>query len=248
LSIDLPSPDDLPCNYCFDPQDPVPSISGNVSAFYELLPFSEGMSAEGVSIWDRFRELLVSGASHQKEAPHIFGCKPPYLPISTRSDVLVFQTPSLEEDVEVTGPITVKLWASSSAVDTDFTAKLIDVHPPNEDYPHGYDMNLTDSIIRARYRNGWKKEELMTPGRIYELKFELYPTSNVFKAGHRIRVEISSSNFPRFDVNPNTGERLGQHTHTIVAHNIVYVDRDHPSHIMLPVIRSKHKKGKENDF
>ena len=125
----------------------------------------------------------------------------------------------------MTGPIVVRLWASSSAVDTDFTAKLIDVHPPNEDYPQGYDMNLTDSIIRARYRNGWGRGELMTPGEVYEFEFKLYPIGNLFAEGHRIRVDISSSAFPHFDVNPNTGEPLGRHTHTVVARNTVYVDR-----------------------
>ena len=134
------------------------------------------------------------------------------------------------------GPIVVKLWASSSAVDTDFTAKLIDVHPPNEDYPQGYDMNLTDSIIRARYRNGWDRGELMTPGEVYEFEFTLYPIGNLFTEGHRIRVDISSSAFPHFDVNPNTGEPMGRHTHTVVAHNMVYVDHARPSHVVLPII------------
>ena len=101
-----------------------------------------------------------------------------------------------------------KLWASSSALDTDFTAKLIDVHPPSRDYPAGIDMNLEDGIIRARFRNSLEKAELMKPGEIYEFTIQLYPTSNLFKAGHRIRLDISSSNFPRFDLNPNTGEPL----------------------------------------
>ena len=123
----------------------------------------------------------------------------------------------LAEDVEVTGPITVKLWAASSAVDTDFTAKLIDVYPSNEDYPDGYDLNISDSIIRARYRDSFSEPKLMTPGEVYAITIIPYPTSNVFKAGHRIRVDISSSNFPRFDVNPNTGEPLGKHRRTVVA-------------------------------
>ena len=235
LSAERPGQDDPPRSYDFDPKDPVPSISANVSGFYELsLP--EGASPEGDSLWDHFRTVLANGASHQKEEPHLFGCKPPYLPLSTRPDVLVFQTPPLDESVETTGPIVVRLWASSSAVDTDFTAKLIDVHPPNEDYPQGYDMNLTDSIIRARYRNGWDRGELMTPGEVYEFEFTLYPISNLFAAGHRIRVDISSSAFPHFDVNPNTGEPMGRHTHTVVARNTVSVDRARPSHIVLPVI------------
>ena len=236
LSPDRPGPDGPPCSYLSDPHAPVPSISANVSGFYELSPLPEGTPPEEASLWDHFRTVLADGASHQKEEPHIFGCKPPYLPLSARPDVLVFQTPPLEESVEVTGPIVIKLWASSSAVDTDFTAKLIDVHPPNEDYPQGYDMNLTDSIIRARYRNGWEKGELMTPGEVYEFEFALYPIGNLFTVGHRIRVDISSSAFPHFDVNPNTGEPMGRHTHTVVAHNTVYMDHTRPSHIVLPII------------
>ena len=109
----------------------------------------------------------------------------------------------------MTGPVTVTLYAASSAQDTDFTAKLIDVHPPAGDYPEGLAINLTDSIIRARYRDGWEQPQPLEPGRVYPFTFELYPTSNVFRAGHRIRLDVSSSNSPRFDVNPNTGGPLG---------------------------------------
>ncbi|MFQ6043242.1 MAG: CocE/NonD family hydrolase, partial [Candidatus Poribacteria bacterium] len=132
--------------------------------------------------------------------------------------------------------ITVKLHASSSARDTDFTAKLIDVCPLSEDYPDGLAINLTDSIIRARYRNGWDKSELLKPGEIYEFTFQLYPTSNLFKKGHRIRLDISSSNFPRFDVNPNTGGDLGLERRFEIAHQAIYHDAEHPSQIILPII------------
>ena len=134
--------------------------------------------------------------------------------------MLTFQTPPLQDDIEVTGPIEMHLFASSSAVDTDFTAKLIDVYPPDGSSADERAFNITDSIVRARFRNGWEKEELMTPGEIYEFVFELYPTSNVFRKGHRVRLDISSSNWPRFDVNPNTGGPLGaggpvdRHRHT----------------------------------
>jgi putative CocE/NonD family hydrolase len=149
--------------------------------------------------------------------------------------VLSFETPLLEEDFEVTGPIEMHLWAGSSAVDTDFTAKLLDVYPSGGDYAGGLAINITDSIIRARYRNGYEKPEMMTPGEPYELVFQLYPTSYVFRAGHRIRLDISSSNWPRFDVNPNTGGPLGLERSYRVATQSVFHDAERPSHMVLPV-------------
>ena len=122
------------------------------------------------------------------------------------------------------------------AAHTDFTAKLIDVYPPNEVYPQGFDMNISDGIIRARYRDSFEKAELMEPGQVYKFDIELYPTSNLFKRGHRIRVDVSSSNFPRLDVNPNTGEPLGLNQLTQTAINTVYHDSEHPSQILLPVV------------
>jgi putative CocE/NonD family hydrolase len=207
-------------SYDFDPRDPVPTIGGNISSAFSLVS-TEVIMHEGA--WD------------QKCGPHIWNCKDS-LPLSARRDVLVFLTPPLAEDVEVTGPIDVKLYASSSAPDTDFTAKLIDVHPSGPDYPGGIDMNLEDGIIRARFRNSLEQAELMTPGEIYEFTIQLYPTSNLFKTGHRIRLDISSSNFPRFDLNPNTGEPLNAHRRMAVATNTIYHDRDHPSHVILPII------------
>ena len=149
--------------------------------------------------------------------------------------MLTFQTGYLEEDVEVTGPIEVHLFAASTAVDTDFTAKLIDVCPPSSEYPEGLAFNITDSIIRARYRNGWTNPEPMTPGLPYELEFQLYPTSNVFRKGHRIRLDVSSSNWPRFDVNPNTGGPMGREPRYEPAHQSIYHDAARPSHIVLPI-------------
>ncbi len=203
-----------PTRYTYNPRDPVPTIGGGISA------------AE---------PIMRNGAFDQRARLDFYGCKDT-LPLSARSDVLVFQTEPLAQDVEVTGHITVKLWGSSSAKDTDFTAKLIDVHPPNVDYPESFAMNLTDSIIRARYRNGFDTPELLTPNEVYQFTFELYPTSNVFKAGHRIRLDVSSSNFPRFDVNPNTGGSMGNDRRIEVAHQAIYHDADHPSHVILPVI------------
>ena len=138
----------------------------------------------------------------------------------------------------MTGEIEVKLWAASSAVDTDLTAKLIDVYPPSEDFPGGFDLLLQDGIVRGRFRESLRYEKLLEPGRPYEFSIKLYPTANLFKAGHRIRVDISSSNFPRFDVNPNTGEPLNRQRRTVVANNTVFHDAKRPSRIVLPVTPS----------
>lgn len=239
LSRDLPGDDDQPARFSYDPGNPVPTVSGPVTGFFELAPLGEMSStfwARYLKPRQRVRSIVEDGPKDQREGPGIVGAKPPYLPLSARRDVLVFQTAPLPTEVEITGPISAKLWVSSSAVDTDFTAKLIDVYPPSVDYPDGFDLILTDSIIRTRYRQSWEEPELMLPGKIYEVQITLPPISNLFQAGHRIRVDISSSNFPRFDINPNTGEPMGRHTHSVVAHNTVYLDRQHPSHIVLPVI------------
>ena len=178
--------------------------------------------------------ILKPGGFDQRGRPDCIGCEDT-LPLNSRNDVLTFQTQWMEADVEVTGPIEMHLWAASSAVDTDFTAKLIDVYPPSADYPEGLAINITDSIIRTRYRNGWEAPEFMTPGRPYEFVFQLFPTSNVFKRGHRIRLDISSSNWPRFDVNPNTGGPLGLEQRYELAHQTIYHDAECPSHILLPI-------------
>jgi uncharacterized protein len=151
-------------------------------------------------------------------------------PVENREDVLVYTTPPLTADVEVTGPVLVTLYAASSAVDTDFTAKLVDVHPS------GFAQNLTDGIIRARYRQSTAHPEPIEPGKVYVYIIDLWATSNVFKAGHRIRLEISSSNFPRFDRNPNTGGALATETALLPAIQTIHHDGTYPSHVTLPII------------
>ena len=150
--------------------------------------------------------------------------------IERRHDVLVYSTPPLERDVEVTGPITVTLWAATSAADTDFTAKLVDV------CEHGCARNLTDGIIRARYRDSRSTPSLVEPGRAYGYTIDLWATSNVFKAGHRIRVEVSSSNFPRFDRNTNTGRRIAEDAELKPALQTILHSAQYPSHITLPIV------------
>ena len=154
----------------------------------------------------------------------------------TRPDVLIFETEPLAADVEVTGAIEANLWISSDAVDTDFTIKLIDSYPPSEDYPQGYALNVTDGILRCRYRQSWSDPTLMTPGEVYAIKVTAFPTSNLFKRGHRIRLDISSSNFPHFDVNPNTGAPEGTGLERRVTRNTVYMDATRASHVVLPII------------
>jgi len=149
--------------------------------------------------------------------------------IEERQDVLVYTTPALSEDVEATGPIIVTLYAASSAKDTDFTAKLCDV------YPDGRSLNLADGIIRARYRESLTEPSLIEPGKIYEYQIDLWATSNLFRKGHQIRVQVSSSNFPRFDRNTNAGGEGGKNN-VIKAEQTIYHDAAHPSHITLPVI------------
>ncbi|MGD1101638.1 MAG: CocE/NonD family hydrolase [Terriglobia bacterium] len=151
-------------------------------------------------------------------------------PVEARDDVLVYSTPAFQEDFEVTGPITLELYASSSAVDTDFTGKLVDV------WPNGYAQNLTDGILRARYRISPEKAEFMNPGEIYKLTLDLVATSSVFLKGHKLRVEISSSNFPHYDRNLNTGEDQGHSARMVKALNSVYHNGEHPSALILPVV------------
>jgi hypothetical protein len=198
-------------SFVFDPKNPVPTVGGCIS------------SNDGI---------MLQGAWDQRGGPHIWNLPQP-LPLSARNDVLVFQTAPLERDVEVTGELEVKLWISSSAPDTDFTAKLVDAHPG------GFDMNITDGIVRCRFRESLKAEKLMEPGSVHPVTIRLYPTSNVFKKGHRIRVDVSSSNFPRFDVNPNTGEPLNGNRRWAVATNTVWHDRARPSQILLPIVPAR---------
>jgi putative CocE/NonD family hydrolase len=215
LSAEKPKPDEsASTRFLFDPRHPVPTLGGNISS-------------EGV--------LMARGAMDQRCRKDFWRCDDER-PLSARNDVLVFQTAPLTEDTEVTGRLIVKLWASSSAPDTDFTAKLIDVYPPSADFPAGVDLNVADSIVRARYRDSLEKATRMQPDEIYSFTIEMYPTSLVFQRGHRIRLDISSSNFPRFDVNPNTGEPLNNHRRWAIAENTIYHGGRHASHILLPII------------
>jgi putative CocE/NonD family hydrolase len=151
-------------------------------------------------------------------------------PAEARGDVLVYTTPAFVKDTEVTGPVSLDLYASSSAVDTDFTGMLVDV------WPNGFAQNLTSGILRLRYRNSQEKPELANPGETYHITVDLWATSNVFLAGHKLRLEVSSSNFPRFDRNLNTGEEQSRATRMVKATNVIYHDKAHPSAVIVPIV------------
>ena len=150
--------------------------------------------------------------------------------VERRDDVLVYSTPLLTKDLEVTGQIELTLYAASSAPDTDFTATLVDVHPGAKA------INICEGIVRARFRNSYEEPTLIEPETICAYKIILWETSNLFKVGHQIRVEVSSSNFPRFDRNQNTGSIPGLDAEMELAHQTIYHNAQYPSHITLPVI------------
>jgi uncharacterized protein len=213
-------------SFSYDPRDPVPTVGGNVS------------SGGGV---------VQPGPYDQRCSPTHLACGNDTRPLSARPDVLSFTTAPLETDVDVTGMISVYLWVSSSAVDTDFTAKLIDQYPPTADYADGYAMILTDSVVRARLRSFTRagddfrriygiRNEPLTPGKLYQVVVDLLGTSNLFRAGHRIRLDISSSNFPLRDANPNTGQPFADRdSPPMTARNTIYVGANHPSDVVLPI-------------
>ena len=203
LSTETPPTGDAQDRYTYDPADPVPTYGGN----HSVGPYNPGLY-----------EHALPGPYDQRR-------------IEARPDVLTYTTDLLAKDTEITGPIVVKLYASSSARDTDFVARLTDVHPD------GRSINLTEGVIRARFREDiYSAPKLMEPGTIYEFTIDLQVTANVFKAGHRIRVDITSSNFPLWDRNLNTGNDPATDTEMQVAEQTIYCDAEHPSHIVLPII------------
>jgi putative CocE/NonD family hydrolase len=189
--------------------------SGSPSDTYTYDPANPVSTVGGPLCCDS--EHLAPGPRDQKE-------------VEARPDVLVYSTEPLEQDLEVTGPVTLDLYAKSSAVDTDFTAKLVDV------YPDGRAINLTEGIIRASYRDSTAQAKPIVPGKVYEYKIDMWSTSNVFLKGHQIRLEVSSSNFPRFDRNLNTGKSASTSAVFVKATNTILHDPAHPSALILPVV------------
>ncbi|WP_245422785.1 CocE/NonD family hydrolase [Neorhizobium huautlense] len=215
LSTDMPQTGAAPFAYDFDPKNPVPTIGGSLTSGQ---PIFEG------------------GGFDQREGERFFGSRHPGLPLAARADILSFETAPLEDEIAVVGPIVVELHVSSDAPDTDFTAKLIDVYPPSKDYPTGYALNITDGVIRCRYRNSWEKPEPIAAGEVFKVLIEPFATANHFAKGHRIRLDISSSNFPKYDVNPNSFAPEGRGRTTRIARNSVFCDAARPSSIRLPIV------------
>lgn len=208
-----PEADAAPLRWTSDPAHPVPSIGGAITSM---------------------EPLLQGGPYDQRERPGAFGHRAPFLPLASRPDVLVFQTAPLAADTEVIGPVAAHLWIASDAPDTDITAKLIDVHPASADDPQGFAMNLCEGILRCRYRDDPAHPRPLEPGVPVPITVELFPTANLFRAGHRIRLDIAASEFPHYDLNPQTGEPEGAWRRMQAAVNTLFADADRPSYVVLP--------------
>lgn len=215
LSPQRPTLPEAHLSYRADPDHPVPTIGGALTS--------------GAPVF-------VGGAFDQRERADFFGTRGNDQPLSERADVLSFQTAELAEDLIVAGPLQIELWIDSDALDTDFTAKLVDVYPPSADYPDGFAMNITDGIRRCRYRDSWEHPTLLTPGERVKVVIEPFATCNLFKRGHRLRLDIASSNFPHFDVNPNSGEPEGQARHKRIATHTVHLSKDFASRLVLTTL------------
>ncbi len=204
-----------PLSYDFDPAHPVPTIGGAMSSL---------------------EPVAYAGAWDQTEGPAFFGCTPPYLPLASRRDVLVFQTPPLDAPLQVVGPIEAELFVATDGPDTDFTAKLIDVHPPSADYPKGYAMNLTDGILRLRYAEDPAHPRLRQPGEVVKIRVTLFPTANLFLPGHRIRLDIVVEQLPEVRRQPEH-RRAGGHGAAQACRGEHGVRRcGRPSRVVLPLL------------
>lgn len=212
----LPPTQDGTLTFRADPADPMPTIGGAVTS--------------GAPV-------MAAGAFDQRETPGLYGARDGRMALADRDDVLVFKSEPLTEDVELTGEVEVRLFVSSTAVDTDIAVKLLDVYPASQDWPDGFAMNLAHGILRARFRNSFEHPEPMVRGEVYPVVLKLFPTSNLFVRGHRIRIDVAGSNFPHFDVNPNCDWRDAG-ARPMVAHNTLHLSREHMSHVVLPVVRA----------
>src|SRR5690606_715225 len=187
-----------PSSFTFDPAKPMPTVSSNVSSMTQNLPPFPRMMRTGDPITLR-ESLVLQGAADQVTHAGVRGAEPPYGDLADRPDVVTFTTEPFAEDFHLIGGPEVEIFVSSDAPDTDIVCMLQDVYPADGTWPAGYRMNLSESIFRLRFREGFDKPVFLKPGEPVKVRFELYPTSNLFKAGHRLRLLVSSSSFPRFD-------------------------------------------------
>ncbi len=204
-------------SFVHDPRHPVPTIGGAI--------------ASGAPV-------MEAGGYDQREGPAFFGAREPWRPLAERSDLLVFETPALDTDVELTGQAVADLFVSSTAADTDITIKIVDVYPPSADYPDGYALNIAHGILRMRFRDSFEAPEPMEPGKVYRVRIASFPMSNLFAKGHRIRVEIAGSNFPHFDINPNVDWRVPGLS-PVAAENSVHLGPRAGSRLLLPVVPAR---------
>jgi len=211
------------------------SSAGNGVLYEDGVIFRAEGAATDTFIYDPANPVPTTGGPLCCDGVHEPGGPLDQKLVEARPDVLVYSTPAIENDVEVTGPVTLDLFASTTAADTDFTAKLVDV------WPNGFAQNLTEGILRAKFRESTTGEpKPIIPGKVYEYKIDLWSTSNVFLKGHKIRLEVSSSNFPRFDRNLNTGKDASTSADFVKATNTIYHDGAHPSALILPVVPAQH--------
>jgi uncharacterized protein len=222
---DWPSPRSRDTRYFLHSAGKANSLRGDGS----LTTTTPGSESSDHYLYDPAKPVPTVGGPLCCDAAHLAPGPRDQRAVEARDDVLVYSTPALTQDLEVTGPVRAEFFAKSSAVDTDFTAKLVDV------WPDGFAQNLTAGIVRARYRNSQEKSELMDPGQVYKFTLDLWATSNLFRKGHVLRLEISSSDFPRFDRNPNKGEQAAFSEKYVPAKNTIYHDAEHPSALILPI-------------
>lgn len=217
--------------WIYDPDDPVPTVGGGISSLNEIVRLEPPQLNDAVPILNRWLSMVEIGGQDQA-VEHDGG----RLRLADRPDVVSFVSDPLDGDLTVVGLVRAELFVTSDAPDTDVTVKLVDVVPPSADYPEGYDLNLCDSIFRLRYRHGWDAPRPVAPGEVCRIEITVDGTGCVFGQGHRIRLDVSSSNFPQFDPNPNTGEPVGCHTGTRIARNSVRHDATYPSRLILPTL------------
>ena len=229
-----PAEDGGSSSFVYDPRSPLPTVSANTSSLTDFVPVPERV--DPLNAIALMRPMVIHGGADQRVRSGTLRADDFTGPLELRDDVIMFATEPLDTDIEVTGPIGATIYLSSDVPDTDLFIMVQDFYPASTDWPEGFRLNVADGLMRVRYRDGFDTGRVLDPGHVVKVEFQLYPTSNRFVAGHRIRVLVSSSSFPRFDVNPNTGEPLGRHTRTRLATNTIHHSEAYPSSVNLPLV------------